>query len=150
MPVSPPLFPHLAPPFCLCSFCRGRMDEGVRITIFTMWFSWMVRPKVQITVRVRLFTVYSNVEFTILLPCYPPSSTSMVNFMVRCVYTSTTWAWTVLTQEPAPQKIPCIGWSPLLPFRSHHPTHVKNGTVRCLHDHARCITQQGQNLKEPP
>ena len=37
-----------------------------------------------------------------------------------------------------------------LHFRSHHPTHVKRGTVRCLYDCARCIAQQGQksNLKE--
>ena len=34
-----------------------------------------------------------------------------------------------------------------LRFRSH-PTHVKRGTVRCLYDRARCIVQQGQNLKE--
>ena len=32
-----------------------------------------------------------------------------------------------------------------LHFRSHHPTHVKRGAVRCLYDHARCIAQQGQN-----
>ena len=35
-----------------------------------------------------------------------------------------------------------------LHFRSHHPTHVKRGMVRCLYDRTRCITQQGQNLKE--
>ena len=35
-----------------------------------------------------------------------------------------------------------------LHFRSHHPTHVKRGTVRCLYNHARCIAQQGQNLRE--
>ena len=35
-----------------------------------------------------------------------------------------------------------------LHFKSHHPTHLKMDTVRCLYDHARCITQQGQNLKE--
>ena len=35
-----------------------------------------------------------------------------------------------------------------LHFRSHHPTHVKRGTVRCLYNCARCIAQQGQNLKE--
>ena len=35
-----------------------------------------------------------------------------------------------------------------LHFRSHDPTHVKRGTVRRLYDRARCITQQGQNLKE--
>lgn len=29
-----------------------------------------MRPKVQVSVRVHLFTVYSNVEFTLLLPCY--------------------------------------------------------------------------------
>ena len=32
---------------------------------------WMMRPKVQVPVRVRLFTVYSDVKFTIFLPCYP-------------------------------------------------------------------------------
>ena len=32
-----------------------------------------------------------------------------------------------------------------LHFRSHHPTQVKRGTVRCLYDHTRCI---GQNLKK--
>ena len=35
-----------------------------------------------------------------------------------------------------------------LHFRSHHPTHVKRGTVRCLYSRARCIAQQGQNLQE--
>ena len=27
-----------------------------------------------------------------------------------------------------------------LRFQSHHPSHVKRGLVRCLHDRARCIT----------
>ena len=35
-----------------------------------------------------------------------------------------------------------------LHFRSHHPPHLKRGMVRCLYDHARCIVQQGQNLKK--
>ena len=35
-----------------------------------------------------------------------------------------------------------------LHFRSHHPTHVKRGTVRCLYDRARSIVQQGQNLED--
>ena len=30
---------------------------------------WMVRPKVQVPVCVLLFPAYSNVKFTILLPC---------------------------------------------------------------------------------
>ena len=33
-------------------------------------------------------------------------------------------------------------------FRSHHPTHVKRGTVRCLYDYAKCIAQQGQDMEE--
>ena len=78
--------------------CRDRTDGEVRITIphksmhevvqvlsllhnapgtiaktpyrtpFNM--CWMVRRKVQILVRVHLFTVYSNFEFIILLPLY--------------------------------------------------------------------------------
>ena len=35
-----------------------------------------------------------------------------------------------------------------LHFRFHYPAHVKRETVRCLRNHARCITQQGQNLEE--
>ena len=41
---------------------------------------WMVRPKVQVPVHVCLFAVYSDVKFTIRLPCYlgkarpPPSA----------------------------------------------------------------------------
>ena len=35
-----------------------------------------------------------------------------------------------------------------LHVRSHHPTHVKRDMVRCLHNHARYIVQQGQNAKE--
>lgn len=35
-----------------------------------------------------------------------------------------------------------------LHFESHHPTHVKRGTVRCLYDRARNITQHNEKLKE--
>ena len=35
-----------------------------------------------------------------------------------------------------------------LHFKSHHPTDVKRGTVRCLYDLVRCIAQKGQNMKE--
>jgi hypothetical protein len=35
-----------------------------------------------------------------------------------------------------------------LHFESHHPTHVKRGTVRCLYDRARNITQRDESLKE--
>ena len=35
-----------------------------------------------------------------------------------------------------------------LHFESHHPTHVKRGTVRCLYDRARNITQRDKSLKE--
>ena len=34
-----------------------------------------------------------------------------------------------------------------LHFRSHHPTHVKKGLVRCLYDRARSITKETTNLK---
>ena len=30
---------------------------------------WMVRPKVQVPVRVFLFTIYSDIKYTILLQC---------------------------------------------------------------------------------
>ena len=32
-------------------------------------------------------------------------------------------------------------------FRSHHPTHVKKGLVRCLYDRARSIMKETMNLK---
>ena len=36
----------------------------------------------------------------------------------------------------------------MMHLRSHHPTHLKRGKVRCLYNHARCIAKQGQNLEE--
>ena len=35
-----------------------------------------------------------------------------------------------------------------LHFESHHPTHVKRGMVRCLHDRAREITSTQDNLQK--
>ena len=35
-----------------------------------------------------------------------------------------------------------------LHFESHHPTHVKRGTVKCLYDRARSITHRNDKLKE--
>ena len=35
-----------------------------------------------------------------------------------------------------------------LHFESHHPIHVKKGTVRCLYDRARNLTQRDESLKE--
>ena len=35
-----------------------------------------------------------------------------------------------------------------LHFESHHPIHVKKGTVRCLYDRARNLTQRNESLKE--
>ena len=33
-------------------------------------------------------------------------------------------------------------------FESHHPIHMKKGTVRCLYDQARKLTQRNESLKE--
>ena len=35
-----------------------------------------------------------------------------------------------------------------LDFRSHHPSHVKRGLVRCLYDRARSITTRQDNLQK--
>ena len=35
-----------------------------------------------------------------------------------------------------------------LHFKSHHPTHVKRGVVRCLHDRAREIISTKDNLQK--
>ena len=35
-----------------------------------------------------------------------------------------------------------------LHFESHHPIHIKKGTVRCLYDRARNLTQRDESLKE--
>ena len=35
-----------------------------------------------------------------------------------------------------------------LHFESHHPTHVKRGVVRCLHDRAREIISMQDNLQK--
>ena len=35
-----------------------------------------------------------------------------------------------------------------LHFESHHPIHVKKGTVRCHYDRARNLTQRDESLKE--
>ena len=35
-----------------------------------------------------------------------------------------------------------------LDFRSHHPSHVKIGLVRCLYDRARSITTRQENLQK--
>ena len=35
-----------------------------------------------------------------------------------------------------------------LHFESHHPTHIKRGVVRCLHDRAREISTQEKLQKE--
>ncbi len=35
-----------------------------------------------------------------------------------------------------------------LDFKSHHPSHVKRGLVRCLYDRARSITTRQDNLKK--
>ena len=35
-----------------------------------------------------------------------------------------------------------------LDFRSHHPSHVKRGLVKCLYDRARSITTRQDNLEK--
>ena len=35
-----------------------------------------------------------------------------------------------------------------LHFESHHPIHVKKGTVRCLYNRARNLMQRNESLKE--
>ena len=34
-----------------------------------------------------------------------------------------------------------------LHFNFHHPTHIKNGLVKCLYDRARSITKEASNLE---